>query len=132
MKKIFMAIAICLVCAVNGFGQITMGNSGSSKIENYVIKGVYYNIKCYDTVYVLNVKDLESTEFIRIQLGNTIEEAKNSLTSLYDWFKSAKTKDYIEFSSANGTTITMYKYTSTVPYFSEGDIEYMKIILVKR
>ena len=54
-----------------------------------------------------------------------------TLQSLYDWFKVAKTKDYIEFTSANGVAVTMYKYTSTVPYFSEGDIEYMKNYISK-
>ena len=132
MKKIFIAIAFCVMCVVNIFGQITIGNTGSSKIENYLIKGMYYNIKCYnDTLYILNVKDLESTEFIRIHLGNNKDEAKNSLIALYDWFKDAKTKDYIEFTSVNGVVITMYKYTSTVPYFSEGDIEYMKNYISK-
>ena len=48
MKKIFTAIALSLICAVNMFGQITIGNTGSSKLENYIIKGVYYNIKCYN------------------------------------------------------------------------------------
>lgn len=131
MKKFLMAIALCLVCAAS-FSQVTIGAGGSSKIADYVSKGLYYNIKCDETgAYFLNVKDLESTEFIRIQLGSSKEEAAQSLTALCDWFKSAKTKDYIEFSAANGVQITMYKYTATVPYFSEGDIEYMKNYISK-
>ena len=124
MKKILVALMLCIV-SIMGFGQITISNEGSSRVEDYVIKGMYYNIKCYDSVYILNIKDIESTEFIRIKLGNTTKEAYNSLNTLYDWFKQAKTKDYIEFNTGE-TIITMYKYTSTVPYFSEGDIEYIK------
>lgn len=124
MKRFLTAFVLCIV-SIMSFGQITISSVGSSRVEDYVIKGMYYNIKCYDSVYVLNVKDLESTEYIRIKLGNNPEEAYNSLNSLYEWFKSAKTKNYIEF-TAGETTITMYKYTSTVPYFSDGDIEYIK------
>ena len=124
MKKILVALVLCMV-SILGFGQITISSEGSSRVEDYVIKGMYYNIKCYDSVYILNIKDLESTEFIRIKLGNTTKEAYNSLNTLYDWFKQAKTKDYIEFNTGE-TIITMYKCTSTVPYFSEGDIEYIK------
>ena len=124
MKKILVALMLCMV-SIMGFGQITISSEGSSRVKDYVIKGMYYNIKCYDSVYILNIKDFESTEFIRIKLGNTTKEAYNSLNALYDWFKQAKTKDYIEFNTGE-TIITMYKYAPTVPYFSEGDIEYIK------
>ena len=56
MKKILVALMLCMV-SIMGFGQITISSDGSSRVKDYVIKGIYYNIKCYDSVYILNIKD---------------------------------------------------------------------------
>jgi hypothetical protein len=129
MKKIAIALMLCMV-SIMSFAQITISNGGSSKTSDYIMKDPYFNIRQIDTMFFLNIKDVESTEFIRISLGATPSEAYQSLTTLCDWFKSAKTKDYIEFET-NGQMVTMYKYASSVPYFSDGDVEYIKRYIEK-
>lgn len=129
MKKIFLFL-LSMFFITNMYSQISISSEGSAKRESYVMKDTYFNIRFTDSVYVFNINDVESTEFIRIPLGATCNDAITSLQTLYDWFKEAKTKDYIEF-EANGETITMYKYTSSVPYFSNGDVEYIKNYIKK-
>lgn len=128
MKKILLFLLLFYTASASA--QISIVSNGSTKSESYVIKDMYFNIRYTDNTYMFNVSDVESTEFIRIPLGSTYEEAINSLQTLYDWFKNAKTKEYIEF-EANGETITMYKYSSTIPYFSNGDVEYIKNCIKK-
>lgn len=130
MKK-FFALMIAVLFSAVCFGQISISTQGSSRHNDYIVKGLGFNIKCVDSIYTLNVKDMEGTNFIHIKLGANPNEACNSLSTLYNWFVNARTKDYIEFTS-EGKKVTMYKYTSSVPYFSYEDVDYIKNYLTRK
>lgn len=130
MKKLILA-TVCAILCCGASAQISIKREGSCSNTSYVAKSRYYGIKCQDSVYTLSVKDIDKTERLDIRLGTGVDEAYTSLATLYGWFKSAKVMDYIVFES-EGASVTMYKYTSTVPYFSNGDAEYIKDLLHDR
>lgn len=130
MKKFFMAIVLCLVCTVS-FGQISFSNNGSNRSENYLTKGTQGNIKITtDSVYILNILDIESTNVLHIKLGNNEEETYQSLNTIISWFDNAQNKEFVEI-NVEDKIITLYKYAESYIYFSDADSDYIKNYLHK-
>ena len=130
MKKILMAIVLCLVCTVS-FGQISFSNNGSNRSENYLTKGTQGNIKITaDGVYILNILDIESTNILHIKLGNNKEETYQSLNTIISWFNNAQNKEFVEI-NVEDKIITLYKYAGSYIYFSDADSDYIKNYLHK-
>lgn len=124
LKVMMMTLMMCLV-SMSVWGQLNMSTSSASK-EDYVYRDMYSNIHYNGSKYVLNCKDINSSQSFTLFLGGTKDELKNSLTQLYDWVSNADKKSYVEIPKDDGSVITFYKLSNSQLIMSEGGVEYIK------
>lgn len=126
MKKIFMAIALCMA-SVAAFGQLNFGNQGSGIKVTSFFKDPFCEV-CLNKSeqYVLKCNDFETKDGFELFLGDSKESAMTSLEQLDAWCNNAQVKDFIEVNQADGSVVLLYLYKDDQLIMSYGDIEYAK------
>lgn len=116
-----------LFIATSVFSQIQIAESGQTKSNSdyrkestlieHLDDGYYFLLKDYECIQ----NKLNGEQYmIRLFLGATEDQVKQSYVTLQNWWNNAENDDYIIVTNPNGQNVCLYKYNANI-YMSYGD-----------
>ena len=125
MKKILAAL-MGMTLALPVFAQIQIESSSQAKSFKEYRKeacaiaweedGYYFRIADYEC----SKAQIQGEKYIiRVYLGKTVEEVRQSAKTLHDWFRKADNEDFLYTVNPNGDKVCLYKYNANL-YASYG------------